>query len=134
MNNKKKYIDTYKTLYGVDLVVCKNVTLKDLQSKYTYATDAELEDSIFEPQLCSVQAKNKKTGRYVLLVMYNYDNSLKDIDKKVDFIDGMCHEAGHVTLDLYAFIQEHNIIECQEPFCYMLGYVAGCIYKTWTKK
>lgn len=35
----------------------------------------------------------------------------------------LCHECGHVTLELFKYIGAHVDYDDQEPFCYLLGTV-----------
>lgn len=134
MKNNKKYIDTYSTIYGVDLVVAnKNVTLKDLQNKYTYSDDRELDDidCIASTSYC----KNKNTNRYTILVRYNHDSKVKGIDKRLDFINTCSHEATHVVMAIYHYINEKIFPEdSNELLANLVGWATECIYKTWTKK
>ena len=59
--------------------------------------------------------------------------------KSEEYIDNICtlvHEAGHVVLDTYNYIEDRICTDgCkQEPFCYYLEWVFKCIYKTITKQ
>lgn len=132
---KKKYIDTYKTVYGIDLVVAnKNVTMKDLRKKYIGVNDTELEDS--EHTIAStIYAKNIATNRYTIIVKYDGDSVVKDVDKKLDLINTAAHEATHVVMFLYDFIGEKVFPQdSNELLANHIGWVTECIYKTWTKK
>ena len=45
----------------------------------------------------------------------------------------LCHESGHVALEMFAYIEEKLSTEYQEPFCYLLGYIGKCINNTYYK-
>lgn len=134
--SKKKHIDIYETIYGVNIIVAnKYVTLKDLQKSYTYHDGVILDEDLISSQACTAKCKDIKTGRYCILVKYNHDSVIKGVNKKVDLINTCSHEAVHVVMAIYAFIQEdvypndHN-----EHFAYLVGWTAEHIYETLTKK
>lgn len=131
----KKYIDTYSTIYGVDIVVANmNVKLEDLKKNYVYYDGAVLEDDICTGMATVTKIKSIKTGRPSLLVKLNKISVFKGENKSEELMKTAVHEAGHVCLRIYEYIWERNMIESQEPFCYLLEYIYECIYKTWTKK
>ena len=133
----KSIIDTYTSIYPVDLVVAnKYATLEELQKLYTYIDETELDSSVIE-ESCNatvIQVYRKSDHKSCCLVKYNNNDCSKFVNKKEHFISTIAHEAGHVTLDIYEYIQQ-NVCNCSpEPFCYLLGWVTQCIYKTLTKK
>lgn len=132
---KNSIIDTYTTIYFVDIVVAnKYTTLEELRELYTYSDGALLDDSIITPDCSCLTCKRISDNKDVILIKYNRDSSIKGIDKTIDLINTVCHEAGHATLDIYAHMGQ-DVCNCSsEPFCYLLGYIAECIYKTLTKK
>ena len=133
--NDKSIIDTYPTIYYVDIVVAnKYTTLDELKELYTYSDGVILDEQVTK-QLCTTSTCTRiSDGKDVILVKYNRDCDIKGIDKKVDLINTVAHEAGHCVLDIYEHMGQ-NICNCSpEPFCYLLGYVAECIYKTLSKK
>lgn len=136
MKTNKKYIDTYKTIYGVDLVVAsKNVTTKDLQKKYTCSNGEELKEDNDNYTASTTCCQDKYTGRYVILVQYYRDSPVKGVDKKLDFINTCSHEATHVAMDIYSYIGEKVFPEdSNELLANLIGWATECIYKTWTKK
>lgn len=132
---KKKIIDKYYSpIYQIYLVVAnKYVTLQDLQKQYIHVDGIEIDESILDSLAATWCCKDKKTGASCIIVKYNKDTSRKDIDKKIDFINTVSHEATHVALDIYESIGQ-NVCYCStEPFCYLQGWAAECIYKTLTK-
>ena len=54
MKDKKSIIDTYTTIYFVDIVVAnKYTTLDELKQLYTYCDGTELDDSITKSECTS---------------------------------------------------------------------------------
>lgn len=134
---KKKYIDTYNTIYDVDIVIVnKNVTLKELRKTYCYSNGEELDDSMKSGVATTCRCKNKKTNRYCSLIVYNHDSTFKDADKRADLINTAAHEALHSALDIYSYIGEESINpnNPNETLTYFVGWITEKIYKTWTKK
>lgn len=136
MKKNKSIIDTYNTIYGLDIVVAnKYATLEELKELYTYSDGAELDNLMIESQSTTATCTRKSDNCPVILIKYNHGSRIKSVDKKVDFINTICHEAGHVVLDTIRKMQDSLSAENNtEFFCYYLGYVAECIYKTLTKK
>lgn len=132
----KKHIDTYSTVYGVDVVVAnKWVELKDLQKLYTYSDDKELGDEINDCLASTATCRNRKTGRYVILVKYNSSTDVVGVDKKLDMINTASHEAFHVLMYLLDFAnQDINHGSNVETQAYYMGWLTEIIYNTWTKK
>ena len=136
-NKKKAHIDTYETIYSVDLVVAnESATLEQLKKLYKYSDSEELDDFITDA-VCSMSRCIRKTdGKAICLVKYNHPSSYlkskQDID--VDLINTCCHEACHVMLHIYDHIGEAVDTNRQEVFAYNVGWAAECIYKTLTKK
>lgn len=134
MKDKKSIVDIYETIYGIDLVVANRyTTVEDLNEEYSYYDGAELDSSILDGLSAVALCKRISDGKRVILAKYNRDSDIKGIDKKVDFINTITHEAGHVVLDIYSAIDQDIKFDSQEPFCYLLGWVGECLYKTWTK-
>ena len=133
-SKKKSIIDTYPTIYFVDIVVANEyTTLEELKELYTYSDGVELDDQIITGNATTATCTRKSDNKSVCLVKYNRDCRIKGIDKKSDLINTVCHEAGHVTLDIYEAMGQ-QICNCSpEPFCYLLGYASECIYKTLKK-
>ena len=133
---KKKHIDTYSSIYPVDLVVAnETVTLKDLQKKYSYDNEEELTEDIIEGLATTSRCKDKNTGKYVILVKYNHNTTVKGDDKRLCFINTVSHEAVHVAMDIYSFIGEKVYPNDEnELLAYLIGWITQCIYKTLTKK
>ena len=133
--NKKSIIDTYTTIYYVDIVVAnKYATLEELKELYTFVDNTELDDSIMSHDCSTSMCRRKSDNKDVVLVKYNHATKIVGLDNDVEYINTISHEAGHVALDIYDHMQQ-NICFCSpEPFCYLLGYVTECIYKTLRKK
>lgn len=136
-NKKKAYIDTYETVYPIHLVVAnEEVTLDTLRKSYTYADDKELDNSVIETVCTVVRAKRKSDGRYISLVKFNHPSSYLNTQTEIqaDMVNTYAHEACHVVLDTYEFIEEQPCTQHQEVFAYQVGWVAECIYRTLSKK
>ena len=132
---KKSIIDTYTTIYYVDIVVANEAaTLEELKELYTYSNGDELDDEIIKMQCSCSTCKRKSDDKDVVLIKYNRDTDIKGIDKRLDLVNTVCHESGHAVLDIYEHMGQ-NVCNCSsEPFCYLLGYIAECVYNTLTKK
>lgn len=132
---KKSIIDTYTTIYFVDIVVAnKYTTVDELKELYIYSDGVELDDEITSGVCTTSRCKRKSDNKDVVLIKYNRDSDIKNINKTLDLINTICHESGHAVLDIYEHMNQ-NVCNCSsEPFCYLLGYVAECVYKTLTKK
>lgn len=136
MNKNRAIIDTYETIYGVDIVVAnRNVSLKKLQSLYTYPDGVILDDYIIEAMATSAIVKRIKDGKTCILIKDNKDSSVKGVNKIVDRINTIAHESLHAVFYLYENIMDNKLCGCSsEPACYLIGYIAECVYKTLTKK
>lgn len=132
---KKHIIDTYTTMYFVDIVVANQyTTLEELKKLYSYSDKVELDDLVLNGDCTTTFCLRKSDNKPVCLVKYNGPSDIKGLDPILDLINTVCHEAGHCVMDIYRSIGQ-DICPCsQEPVCYFLGYVAECIYKTLTKK
>lgn len=134
MKSNISIIDTYTTIYYVDIVVAnKYTTLEELKELYTYSDGIELDDAILASECCTATCKRISDNKDVILIKDNKDSSIKGIDKQVEFINTVCHEAGHAVLDIYEHMNQQVCNCSSEPFCYLLGYVAECIFKTLKK-
>ena len=133
--NKKSIIDTYETIYYIDLVVAnKYTTLEELKELYVYSDGVELDEFIISPEATTSTVRRKSDNKDCILVKYNKGTKIKGLSTKDEFINTISHEAGHVCLDIYEHMHQ-NVCNCSpEPFCYLLGWVTQCIYKTLTKK
>lgn len=134
MKTKNSIIDTYTTIYYIDIVVAnKYTTLEQLKELYTYSDGDELDEGIMNCQCTTSTCTRKSDNKSVLLIKYNNESHIKGIDKRVDLINTAAHEACHATLDIYEAIQQ-KVCNCSpEPFCYLLAYITECIYKTLRK-
>ena len=131
---KKKYIDVYKSMYPLELIVAnKNVTLDDLKKKFVYSDGVELDDFVTRCAATTCMVKYKGKDTYGCLVKYNYPDPEAE-SKTMDLIDSASHEAMHVLLDTYDFISDTVCTKHQEPAAYYMGWITTNIYRTWTKK
>lgn len=132
---KKSIIDTYETIYFVDIVVANRyTTLEQLKKLYCYSDGVELDEEILDGDCSVSRVKRISDGNLCALVKHNGFTTVKSTDKQLDLINIVTHEAGHVVLDIYQHIGQQVCNCSSEPFCYFLGHVATCIYKTITKK
>jgi hypothetical protein len=132
---KKSIIDTYETIYNVDIVVAnKYATLEELKELYIFSDKVELDEGILNGDCTASTCYNKSNDKPVVLIKYNHPTKIKGKNKTLDFVNTVCHEAGHAVLDIYDFIGQNVNADSSEPFCYLLGYIAECVYKTLTKK
>lgn len=129
----KSIIDTYETIYNVDLVVANRYTTIDqLNKTYCNVNQEDLTDC--ESIAYTEIGYNRKTNKPVVIVRY-VKNCEWPVDKKLDLINTAAHEALHVCMDIYTKIGEKVYEQdSNELFAYLVGWVTECIYKTWTKK
>ena len=132
---KKGIIDVYyNEIYEVYLAVAnKDVTLKQLQNKYTFSDGVELTDGILTGSCSTSTCKDKNTDAIVILVKYNHESYNKTRNRRTELINVISHEATHVALDTYELCSQNVCFCSPEPFCYLQGWAAECIYKTLTK-
>ena len=134
-NNSRTKIDTYKCdIYSFSLVVANQyTTLEELQDKYSYCDGEELTDDILSGEASTSKCMNKETNESVILVKFNHHTRVKGVDKTLNFINTVSHEASHVAIDVYELCDQ-NICFCSpEPFCYLQGWACECIYKALKK-
>ena len=132
---KKAIIDTYETLYDVDIVVAnKHVTLEKLQKLYTYPDGVVLDDYIINAMACSAIVKRISDNKTCVLIKDNKETSIKGKDKKADRINTIAHESLHAVFYIYENFMDQKLCACsQEPACYLIGFIAECVYKTLSK-
>ena len=132
---KKAIIDTYETLYDIDIVVAnRQVSLEKLQKLYTYGDGVMLDNFIIDALATTAVVKRISDNKTCILIKDNKDSDVKSIDKKLDHINTIAHESLHAVLDIYDIIQQKVCTCTPEPMCYLIGYIAECVYKTLTKK
>ena len=131
MKNKKR-IDTYKNdIYFADLVVANEyVKLEDLKKLYIYSDEVELDNFIMEGSATTSTITRKADNAPCILVKYNRPTKVKSVNKTLDLINTVSHEATHVAMDTYSFIHQNIYDTSSEPFCYLVGWASECIYKT----
>lgn len=132
---KKAIIDTYETLYGIDIVVAnRQVSLEKLQKLYTYPDGVVLDNFIVDALATTAIVKRISDNKTCILIKDNKDSDVKSIDKKLDYINTIAHESLHAVLYVYDIIEQKVCTCTPEPMCYLIGYIAECVYKTVTKK
>lgn len=136
-NKKKARIDTYSTIYDMDVVVANElVGLKKLKDLFEYIDGKELEDSYVEWDVVTGLVKRKSDGAYTVLVKFNKisDSFVSSGDNLLDMIDVCSHEATHAALDIYNSVSAKVDTENQENFAYFVAYIAERIAKTLLNK
>ena len=132
---KKGIIDVYyNEIYEVYLAVAnENVTLKQLQDKYSFSDGVELTGGILDGSCATLSCKDKKTDAIVILVKYNHKSYDKARERRTELVNVVSHEATHVALDTYKLCAQNVCFCSPEPFCYLQAWAAERIYKTLTK-
>lgn len=131
----RSIIDTYSTMYFVDIVVANEyTTLEELKKLYTYMNKEELDDDILNGQSTVSTVIRKSDNVDCILVKYNHDATNPNVDIELDRVNTVCHEATHVALDIYEAINQNVCFCSPEPFCYLVGYAGECIYNTLNKQ
>ena len=131
MKNNKSRIDAYNTIYNVVLVVANQyATIEEIREVVEYVDGTEIDDDVLTGCATTVLCRRKEDLQDCILVKYNHTVNIKGINVDVDLMNTISHEAGHVALRLYQHMDQ-DICQCSpEPFCYLLGWAAECIYKT----
>ena len=133
MKHKKAIIDTYQTIYNKDLVVCNAyVSVKQIIKRYTYCDGKEIQENDFNDiDACCMLCIDKNTKKLVeIIYLCKCDAKMKD---KAEVTDIIAHESVHAAMDIYNYISASVDLGNQEPFAYLVGYIANCVYKTYSK-
>ena len=142
MKKRKAYIDIYKSMYPLELVVVNgSVTLEQLRKQYCEIDGAEIEDF----DRCKYNAvtfkgiRKSDEHRVVIVWLQNpedvyYPKGTPKLEKEQNYISIIAHEAAHVALTTYNTIGEGICTVDQEPFAYYMQWIVECIYKTTSKK
>ena len=134
-NKTKAIIDTYETMYCIDIVVAnKEVSIEKLRKLFAYPDGAELDTFITDGIATTAVVNRISDNKTCILIKYNHDSAVKSVNKKTDFINTIAHESLHAVLDIYDIIEQKVCTCSSEPLCYLIGYIAECAYKTLTKK
>lgn len=135
MKDSKKRIDTYTTIWDIDIVVAnKYVTLEDLKELYTYSDDKELDECIMDGCATTCTARSKKTKALVCLVKYNHRITRTDYDNLLDIVNTAVHEAVHCCFDMYSQSRVDIHYDNQEPVAYEIASITTNILKTLLNK
>lgn len=133
--NNKSIIDTYSTIYDVDLVIAnQHTTLEKLRRLYRYEDNSNLIEDTTKGLATTSTVVNKKTNRKAVLVKINKLELPKDADKKLELVNIAAHEAMHVLSDIYSYVGAEVTFDNQEPAAYFLGWITQNIYKTMISK
>lgn len=133
--NNKSIIDTYSTVYDIDLVIAnQHTTLEKLRRLYKYEDNSNLVEDTMIGLATTSLVVNKKTNRKSVLVKINKLEIPKDTDKKLELVNIAAHEAMHVLCDIYSHVGAEVVFNNQEPSAYFLGWITQNIYKTMISK
>lgn len=131
MKRKKSKIDTYSTLYNIDIIVANSsTTVEELKKLYMYSDKVELNDEIIDGLATTSTVIRKSDNKLGVLVKFNGFTTVKSIKKEDDYMNTISHEAAHVCIDMCENINLPITSSSCEAFCYLLGYVTECINKT----
>ena len=132
---KKAIIDTYETLYGIDIVVAnRQVSLEKLQKLFVYSDGTIIDSFVMDGLATTAAVRRLSDNKTCILIKDNKDSIVKSVDKKLDYINTIAHESLHAVLDIYDIINQKVCTCTPEPMCYLIGYIAECVYKTLMKK
>jgi len=142
MKKRKAYIDVYKSMYPLELVVVNgSVTLEQLRKQYCEIDGTEIED--FDRSRWSAitfKGIRKSDEHHVVIVWLQnpedvyYGKGTAKLEKDRNYVTIIAHEAAHVALMTYNTIGESICTVDQEPFAYYMQWIVECIYKTMSKK
>jgi hypothetical protein len=142
MKKRKAYIDVYKSMYPLELVVVNgSVTLEQLRKQYCEIDGTEIED--FDRSRWSAVTfkgiRKSDEHRVVIVWLQNpedvyYAKGTAKLEKDRNYVAVIAHEAAHVALMTYNTIGENICTVDQEPFAYYMQWIVECIYKTMSKK
>ena len=141
-SKRKAYIDVYKSMYPLQLVVVNgSVTLEQLRKQYCEIDGTEIED-FDRTRFSAVTFKGIRKSdehRVVIVWLQNpediyYTKGTSKTDKQISYAGVVSHEASHAALSTYHTIGEGICTVDQEPFAYYLQWIVECIYKTMSKK
>lgn len=129
--DSRSRIDTYETIYSVVMIVANQyTTIEEIRDVVEYCDGTEIEEDVMTDCASVTCCRRKSDLMSCVFVKFNHVSEVKSVDKKVDLINTISHEAGHVALRIYQHMGQ-DICQCSpEPFCYLLGWAAECIYKT----
>ena len=133
---KNKHIDTYSTIYDVDIVIANQyVTIDELKEILTYSNDEELDTEPDRYEAYTSTCKYKDSGRFCILIKHNKTILCKGEKMRDRLINCAAHEATHAMIYLQDFSnQPINIKDSCEYLAYFMGWITQRIYDTWTKK
>lgn len=138
MSKKRFKLDTYQTVYNIDLVVCYgDMSTKELQALYRKLNDSELDDDFNSSRAWCSALIRKSDGATILFVKINKDFNdgfTSSGDELLDMINCASHEAAHCALYLFSIVGANSEDNNSEPFAYLLGYFTERIMKTLLNK
>jgi len=122
MNKPFKLFEFDPQLYPRLLWVAIGDNSEELNKTLRYRDGTPLEkDALSGCYGITCRVAEKKTGLYGTLVWFRNHQIMTDQNKS--------HEAGHATFDIMSDIEAAYSPKFQEPYCYLLGWVADCIWR-----
>lgn len=133
-----KNIDIYETIYNVDLAVCnKKCTDEDIINNfYDYKGNTLTKEYIQKystAEAYTIRCIAKKTNNITILVRIMKVVGSTKLERDINLINSITHEAMHVVLDTFYKMNEIVSTEIQEPYAYYIGWISECIYKSYKK-
>lgn len=132
--DKKARIDTYNTIYDIDIVVAnKNVKLDQLRKLFCYTDGEDLDDEAWGGwYFCTGIVKRRSDDATVVLIHNGSDKHefASSGDELLDLTDVCAHEAVHAAMDVYNVVSAKIDTDNQECFAYFVGYIAERIMRT----
>ena len=104
------------TIYPVCLIIAIGDLEKEINRFYKpYDEQYNRIGFLRDNPAATYQVRSKKTNDVACLIWI----------PKTDEVRGsyLCHEAGHVALEVFKYVGAHVDYDDQEPFCYLLGAV-----------
>lgn len=133
-----KNIDIYETIYNIDLAVCnKKCTDEDIINNfYDYKGNTLTKKYIQKystTEAYTMRCIAKKTNAITILVRIMKVVGSTKLERDINLINSIAHEAMHVVLDTFYKMNEIVSTEIQEPYAYYIGWISECIYKSYKK-
>lgn len=124
-------VDIYDlTIYPCKLSVCTD--FKEFKKRFRYENSNKDIEAIPDDYLAVtyslLEEKRTKDLVFAVVVLSN----LKNLGGS-KIVEVVSHEASHVATKMFEWLGIHLDVNNDEPYAYLLGYVASCIWKTVSK-
>lgn len=119
--SKFRIYEFHPQIYPRRVWVAVGGTFEDVKERFTAMNGQELEES--EDCLATTYMVQAKRDEHYLghLVWFPYKNSMTT--------KNITHESFHLASDMFALLGCKQHYDNQEPFAYLVGWVADCIDK-----